>query len=108
MSVNVMRDENYRDAWFDQCLVSDHTGPDETEQQYCVVPAGGGNYFVRPLDPTKIHPKRGGFILTTFVGLSDLEDNALNGDSSRYHYSFRVISPGSMGELWSQGVLLSL
>jgi hypothetical protein len=107
MSVNVMRDENYRDAHFDECLSRDHAGPDEVEQDFCSIPIGGWR-FVRPLDPTKIQPKKGGFILTTFVGLHDWTDNVFNGDSSRHHYSFRVISPGSMGELWSQGVLLSL
>ncbi|MDQ4142778.1 MAG: hypothetical protein M3198_03385, partial [Actinomycetota bacterium] len=107
MSVNVMRDENYRDASFDECLTPDHIGPDEVEREYCFVPTGGGIIFVRPLDPTKIQPRKGGFILTTFVGLHDWEDNVANGDSTLHHYSFRVISPGSMGELWSQGVLLS-
>lgn len=107
MAVNVMRDENYRDASFDECLSPDHVTPDDLETIYCV-PTGGGILFVRPLDPTKIQPKRGGFILTTFVSLHDGADNVFNGDSSRHHYSFRVISPGSMGELWSQAVLLSL
>ena len=106
MSVNVMRDENYRDAHFDECLSPDHVGPDEVEQSFCSIPIGGWR-FVRPLDPTKVQPKKGGFILTTFVGLHDWTDNEFNGDSSRQHYSFRVLSPGSMGELWSQGVLLS-
>ena len=106
MSVNVMRDENYRDVHFDECLTRDHVGPDEVEQDYCSIPIGGFT-FVRPLDPTKIQPKRGGFILTTFVGLHDWTDNVFNGDSSLHHYSFRVVSPGSLGELWSQGVLLS-
>lgn len=107
MSVNVMRDENYRDAHFDQCLSSDHVGPDELEQDYCTVPTGEGILFVRPLEPTMMQPKRGGFILTTFVGLDDRGDNIFNGDSSLNHYSFRVVSPGSLGELWSQAVLLS-
>lgn len=107
MSVNVMRDENYRDASFDVCLSPDHVTPDDLEETYCV-PTGGGILFVRPLDPTKIHPKRGGFILTTFVALHEGADNVFNGDSSVQHYNFRVISPGSIEELWSQGVLLSL
>lgn len=107
MSVNVMRDENYRDASFDECLSPDHIGPDEVEQTYCFVPTGAGIVVVRPLDPTKIQPKRGGFILTTFVGLHDWPDDVVNGDSSLHHYSFRVTSPGSLGELWSQGALLS-
>jgi hypothetical protein len=106
MSVNVMRDENYRDASFDECLTPDHIGPDEVEQDYCIFPTGGF-HFVRPLEPTQIQPKRGGFILTTFVGVYQWPHEELNGDSSLNHYSFRVISPGSIGELWSQGVLLS-
>lgn len=106
MSVNVMRDENYRDAHFDECLSRDHIGPDEVEKDFCSIPFGSWR-FVRPLDPTKVQPKKGGFILTTFVGLHDWTDNEFNGDSSRHHYSFRVISPGSLGELWSQGVVLS-
>ena len=107
MSVNVMRDENYKDASFDECLTRDHIGPHEVEQHFCSFPTGSFR-FVRPLDPTKIPPKKGGFILTTFVGLHDWTDNVFNGDSSLHHYSFRVLSPGSMGELWSQGVLLGL
>ncbi|HEX2057831.1 MAG TPA: hypothetical protein VHI71_05630 [Actinomycetota bacterium] len=109
MSVNVMHDENYRDASFDECFSPDHTGPDELEEHYCAVPFGGF-HFVRPLDPLKIEPKRGGFILTTFVGLGryNWPEEVFNGDTSLNHYSFRVISPGSIGELWSQGVLLSL
>lgn len=106
MAVNVMRDENYKDAHFDECVSRDHVGPNEMERSYCSIPIGGW-HFVRPLDPTKIQPKRGGFILTTSVGLHDWTDNVFNGDSSLLHYNFRVISPGSMGELWSQGVLLS-
>ncbi|HEX2296789.1 MAG TPA: hypothetical protein VHN37_15960 [Actinomycetota bacterium] len=106
MSVNVMRDENYRDASFDECLSPDHVVPDDLERTYCF--PTGGMAFVRPLDPTKIHPKRGGFVLTTFVGLHEWEDDVFNGDSSLHHYSFRVVSPGSIGELWSEGVLLSL
>lgn len=106
MSVNVMRDESYRDAHFDECLSPDHVGPDELEQEYCSIPTGGF-HFVRPLEPTRIQPERGGYILTTFVGLSDWADNVVNGDSSLHHYNFRVISPGPLGELWSQGVLLS-
>ncbi len=106
MSVNVMRDDNYKDAHFDECLAPDHVVPDEVEQTY-FFPTGSVIVFVRPLDPTKTQPKKGGFILTTFVGLYDWPDELLNGDSSLYHYSFRVISPGSIAELWSQGVLLS-
>jgi hypothetical protein len=106
VSVNVMRDENYKDAHFDECLSRDHIVTDDLERTYCF-PAGGGIVFVRPLDPSKIQPKRGGFILTTFVGLNDREENVFNGDPSLHHYSFRVVSPGSMAELWSQGVLLS-
>lgn len=106
MSVNVMRDESYRDASFDECLSPDHVVPDDIERTYCA-PTGGGIIFVRPLDPAKLHPKRGGFILITFVGLTDLPDDLFNGDSSLHHYSFRVLSPGSMAELWSQGALLS-
>ncbi len=105
MAVNVMRDDNYRDASFDECLSPDHMTPDEVETRYCF--PTGGNTFVRPLDPTKIHPKKGGFILTTFLGLHDANDSLINGYSSLQHYSFRVISPGPVGELWSQGVLLS-
>lgn len=107
MAVNVMRDENYKDASFDECLKPDHDVPDDLEKTYCF-PTGPGITFVRPLDPTKLQPRRGGFILTTFVGLNDRADNVFNGDSSLHHYSFRVISPGSIGELWSQGVLLSV
>lgn len=107
MSVNVMRDDSYKDASFDECLSPDHAGPDEMEQTYCSFPTGGFR-FVRPLDPTRVQPKRGGFIVTTFIGLDDRADNVFNGDSSLHHYSFRVLSPGSMGELWSQGVLLGL
>lgn len=107
MSVNVMRDDNYKDVSFDECLAADHAGPDEVEQDFCTFPTGAFR-FVRPLDPLKIQPKRGGFVLTTFVGLNDGADNLFNGDSSHQHYSFRVFSPGSLGELWSQGVLLSL
>jgi hypothetical protein len=107
MSVNVMRDENYKGGSFDECLSPDHIVPDDLEKIYCF--PGGGFTFVHPLDPTEmIQPRKGGFILTTFVGLTDWNDNVFNGDSSLQHYSFRVIAPGSMGELWSQGVLLSL
>lgn len=103
MSVNVMRDENYRDVSFDECLSPDRIVPDELEEIRCP----DGFTFVRPLDPTKIKPKRDGFILTTFVGLNDSADDVINGDSGVQHYNFRVLSPGPMGELWSQGILLS-
>lgn len=106
MAVNVMRDENYRDVSFDECLSPDHAVPDELERDYCSFPTGGFQ-FMRPLDPTKIEPRKGGFILTTFVALNDRLDSVFNGDSSLQHYSFRVISPGSVAELWSQAVLLS-
>lgn len=104
MAVNVMRGPRYQDASFDECLSSDRAVPDELEATYCL----GGFRFIRPIDPTKLHPKRGGFILISVFGLHDYNDNAFNGDSHLQHYNFRVISPGRIGELWSQGLVLSL
>jgi len=107
MSVNVMRDENYRGVLFNQCLAPDHAVPDEIEAKYCF-PTGGGIVSVHPDERGIVQPIRGGYILITFVGLDDRSNNEFNGDSSHQHYSVRIISPGPMGELWSQGILLGL
>ena len=103
MSVNVLRDEQYRGGAFHECLSSEMPVPDELERTKCAK----GHTFLAT-DPTPmVQPIRGGYILTSFFGLNDSLDNAFNGDSSRHHYSFEVVSPGSMGELWSQAALLS-
>lgn len=103
MSVNVMRDARYQDASFDECLSADRDVPDELEATMCL----GGFRFIQPLDPTRIQPRKGGFIVTSFFGLHDSTDNVFNGDSSLQHYNFRIVSPGSIRELWSQGMILS-
>lgn len=106
MAVNVMRDENYRSEWFDECLSPDHETPDDIEKRQCV-PMGGFTFLHGPSVVRLLQPRKGGFTLMTFVGLHGGNDNIFNGDSARHHYVFRVFSPGSMGELWSQGALLS-
>lgn len=107
MAVNVMRDENYRSEWFDECLSSDQDLPDNIERWQCA-PMGGFTFFQGPSVVRMLQPRKGGFIVITFVGLDDSLDNVFNGNSALQHYVFRVFSPGSMGELWSQGALLSL
>lgn len=106
MTVNVMRDDNYHGGHFQECIAPDHPVPDDVEELQCV-PLGWGITFAHTDSLSMAMPHRGGFILTTFFGTTDAFDGPFNGDSRAMHYSFRVLSPGPMGELWSQGALLT-
>lgn len=103
LSAAVMSDDEYSGGSFDQCLSPDRPGPDEWQEAACT----GGEFFSHR-DPARVaDPRKETFSVTSFYGLDDANSSIDEGDFRTPHYSFRVVSPGPLSELWSQGVLLT-
>lgn len=106
MAVNVLRDEEYRGGAFHECVTPDHQTPDDAERVMCV-PIGGFQFSHTDLIQA-VQPTDKGLIVVSLFGINDRLDNEFNGDTSRLHYNFRVASPGSLGELWSQAAVIGV